>query len=130
MTKKQKWLVAVAAAVLVVLVVGAWFLWKGFSADPMEGNKTITFTVIGPQENREDYTIQTDADYLAEALVEKGLIEYDESGLYTTIAGITADYAADGAFWWINGNGESLMVGINDQPIANGDVYEAIYTVS
>lgn len=130
MTKKQKWLVGIAAAALVVLAVGALLLWKGFSAKPEEGTKTITFTVVDANSNKETYTLTTEEEYLAGALVEAKLIEYDASGLYTTIDGITADYNADGAYWWISGNGESLTVGMNDQPIKDGEAYEATYTVS
>ncbi len=129
MTKKQKWLIGISAAVLVVLVVGALLLWKGFSAKPEEGYKNFTFQVKY-KNGIMDYTIETDEDYLANALVDAELIEYDEGGLYTTISGLTADWDQDKAYWLISCNGEDLMVGMNDQPIKDGDAYVATYTIS
>lgn len=129
MTKKQKLLIIVSAAVLVVLVAGALLLWKGFSAKPEEGTKNITFQ-IKYKNGLMDYTIETDEEYLANALVDAELIEYDEEGLYTTINGFTADYEKDKAYWWLTCNGEDMMVGMNDQPIKDGDAYVATYTVS
>jgi hypothetical protein len=66
--------------------------------------------------------------FLAEALVEKELIVYDESGLYTTINGVTADYSVDGGWWCIYDGKQPASVGINDIPVTNGGVYEAVYT--
>ena len=130
MTKKQKWMIGVSAAVLVALVIGAVFLWKGSTADPVEGTKTYSFRVVTAEGNILDFTMRTEKKYLADALVEAELIEYNEGGLYTTVAGITADYEKDGAYWLISCNGEALTVGMNDQPIADGDAYEATYTIS
>ncbi len=129
MTKKQKLLIIVSAAVLVVLVAGALLLWKGFSAKPEGGTKNITFQ-IKYKNGLMDYAIETDEEYLANALVDAELIEYDEEGLYTTINGFTADYEKDKAYWWLTCNGEDMMVGMNDQPIKDGDAYVATYTVS
>lgn len=129
MTKKQKWLIIISAAVLVVLVAGALLLWKGFSAKPEEGIKNITFR-INYKNGVMDYTIQTDDDFLADALVDAKLIEYEKEGLYTTIAGYTADWEKDHAYWLISCNGQDMMVGMNDQPLKDGDAYVATYTVS
>ncbi|MBQ7935662.1 MAG: hypothetical protein IJ333_04870, partial [Clostridia bacterium] len=69
------------------------------------------------------------AEYLADALVEEGLIEYAADGLYTTIDGITADWSVDESWWCISKDGVSLNVGMNQQPIADGEHYEATYTI-
>ena len=49
--------------------------------------------------------------------------------MYTTINGITADWNVDQGWWNIAKSGEALMIGMNEQPIADGDHYEAIYTI-
>ena len=127
--KKQTWLMIIGAVVLVALLVGAVFLWKGFSAEPETGSKAITFEVVAKDGSSKEYSIKTDAEYLADALSEKGLVEYDKEGLYTTIDGITADWSKDQGWWNIKKDGTALTIGMNQQPIADGEHYEAVYTI-
>lgn len=129
MQKKQKILISIGAALLVVAAVVAMLLWKGFSADPVEGSKAIVFEVVQKDGSSEEFDIATDAEYLADALVEEGLIEYAADGLYTTIDGTTADWSVDESWWCISKDGVSLNVGMNQQPIADGEHYEATYTI-
>lgn len=129
MQKKQKILIGIGAALLVVAAVVAMLLWKGFSADPVEGSKAIVFEVVQKDGSSEEFDLATDAEYLADALVEEGLIEYAADGFYTTINGITADWSVDESWWCITKDGVSLEVGMNQQPIANGEHYEATYTL-
>lgn len=129
MSKKQKVLIIVGAAVLVALIVAAAFLWKGFSADPQEGSKAIVFEVVGKDGGSKEYDISTDAEYLADALVEEGLVDYAADGMYNTIDGITADWSVDESWWCITKDGEMTAVGMNDQVIADGEHYEATYTI-
>ncbi len=129
MNKKQKVLIIVGAALLVALIVAAAFLWKGFSADPQEGSKAILFEVVGKDGASKEYNISTDAEYLADALAEEGLIAYDAEGLYNTIDGTTADWSVDESWWCITKDGERTSVGLNDQVIADGEHYEATYTI-
>lgn len=129
MQKKQKWLIGIGAAVLVAAVAVAVLLWNGFSAKPQEGSKAIVFEVVAKDGSSKEYQIATDAEYLADALVEKGLVEYAADGLYNTIDGITADWNADESWWNISKDGTALNVGMNQQPIADGEHYEATYTI-
>ena len=129
MQKKQKILIGIGAALLVVAAVVAMLLWKGFSADPVEGSKAIVFEVVQKDGSSEEFDLATDAEYLADALVEEGLIEYAADGFYTTINGITADWSVDESWWCITKDGVSLEVGMNQQPIADGEHYEATYTL-
>ena len=129
MKKKQLFLIAISAVVLIGLIVGAMFLWKGFSADPIEGSKAITFEVIQKDGASKEHNISTDAEYLAEALAEAGLVEYAADGMYNTIDGITADWSVDESWWSITKDGEMTSVGMNDQVIADGEHYEATYTI-
>ena len=129
MQKKQKWLIGIGAAVLVVVAAVALLLWKGFSADPNEGSKAITFEVVLKDGSSTERTITTDAEYLADALVEEGLVEYAADGFYTTIDGVTADWSVDESWWCITKDGEMTSVGMNQQVIADGEHYEATYTI-
>lgn len=127
--KKQNWLILISAMVLVALLVGAVFLWKGCSAKPETGSKALTFEVVLQDGTSKEYPLKTDAEYLADALVEEGLITYAEDGMYTTIDGVTVDWNKDQSWWNISKDGVALTVGMNTQPIADGEHYEATYTI-
>ena len=129
MKKKQLLLIAISAVLLVGLIIGAVFLWKGSSADPIEGSKAIIFEVVQKDGTSKEHNISTDAEYLADALAEAGLVDYAKDGMYTTIDGITADWNVDESWWNISKGGTALGVGMNDQPIADGEHYEATYTI-
>lgn len=129
MKKKQLFLIAVSAVLLVGLIIGAVFLWKGFSADPIEGSKAIIFEVIQKDGTSKEHNISTEADTLADALVEAKLVEYPADGMYTVIDGIEASWEANRAFWCITKDGEMTSVGMNEQVIADGEHYEATYTI-
>ncbi len=129
MKKNTKLLISLAA-VLVVLIAAATALPSLLSADTEDGTKTVTFTVVYDGKET-DYTLKTDAEYLGDAVYEKGLVTKQEyaAGFYTVIDGITADFAADGAWWCITEDGAMTSVGMNEQPIEDGDKFEATYTV-
>lgn len=129
MQKKQKWLIIISAIVLVALVAGALLLWKGCSAKPQAGSKDIVFEVVQKDGSAKEHKLTTNEEYLAKALAEAKLITYDEGGLYTTIDGVTADWNVDQGWWCISKDGVSLTVGMNDQVIADGEHYEATYTI-
>ena len=120
--------ILIGAVVLVALLVGALFLWKGLSAKPQEGNKAITFEVVLQDGSSTSYRLTTEKEYLAEALAEAELVEYTADGLYNTIGGVTADWSKDQSWWNIQKDGVALNVGMNDQPIADGERYEAVYS--
>lgn len=125
-TKKITVISAVALALVIALAVGAYFFTR---PETNEGAKTITFTVIDKEKVEKPFTIETDEEYLANALVNEGIITYQQSGLYTKIDCITADYNVDGAWWAIYENGAMASVGLNELPITDGGEYEAIYTI-
>lgn len=128
MNKQTKIIIALAA-VLVVLVAAALVLPAMFTADVQKGEKSFTFTVI--YEGKEtDFEITTDKDYLADALIDEGLLDTaeKESGMYTVIDGVKADYNVDGAWWCVTKGGEMTTAGMNDLIIEDGDSFEATYT--
>ena len=130
MTKKQILWTSIGAVALIALIIGAIFLWKGPSAEPTEEIKNVTFTVIDKDGKATEYLLETQKETLAEALVEAELVDYQKDGFYTTVAGITADWNKDKAFWWFTENNMDMTRGINEQPICNYDRYEATYKIS
>lgn len=130
MSKKQKLLITIGGILLVALVAVALLLLNGSSAGPEKGSKTILFELVQKDGTSEEFKLSTDAEFLADALVEEKLITYAEDGYYTTINGITCDYTADQSWWCITKDGEMTNYGLNDLPITDGDHYEATYTIS
>ena len=77
------------------------------------------------------HEIHADAEYLADALLEEGVIEEKATdGMYTVIAGERADYTLDNSWWCVTKGGEMTSVGMNEQPIADGDSFEITNTPS
>ena len=129
MSKKKS---LIAGIVLAVMVLAALFCWKSFAPQAVEGDKTITVEVIHGDGSEKSFTISTDSENLRGALEqEEGLVSGDESeyGLFvTTVDGETAD-SANEEWWCFTKNGESLMTGVDDTMIADGEEYEITLTV-
>ena len=96
-----------------------------------EGTVTITVEVINSAGEHKEHTIVTKGKTLADALLESGLAEgpIEEYGLFiTTVDGEVADWAVDQSYWALSKDGEYLMTGASDTPIADGEHYELTYT--
>ncbi len=129
MTKQQKIWIIVAAVVLAALVVGL-LIWQPWKEQAQEGSKTVTVTIIDNEKKSTEVVLKTDAEYLADALLEKGVItEKAADGFYTTFNGVTADYSKDQSWWMITKDGQMTDKGLNDLAIADGDKYEITYTI-
>ena len=93
-----------------------------------KGAKTVEVEVkIG--EESVTFTLHTDKETLADALLEHELISGEDSqyGLYVKVVnGVTADYSVDGSWWGVYKNGEVTM-GVSSTVIADGEHYELVY---
>ena len=91
-----------------------------------EGAKTIQVQVKAEDQSL-TFTIKTDKETLADALLEHNLVEGEMStyGIYVKkVNGILADYAIDQTYWSLSKDGQLSMVGASDVTIANGEHYE------
>ena len=125
--KNKKTLIALI--VLVVLVIGAFAVWKVNAPQGQTGDKTILVSVVVDTETSE-FVIETDAEFLRGALEQAGLVEGTESeyGLsVTTVNGITADDSQQ-QWWCFTRNGGTLETGVDTTPIADGEHYEITLT--
>ncbi len=96
------------------------------------GEKTLTVNVTA-EEKSIVFTLHTDKSTLGDALSENELISGEQGpyGLYVkSVNGIYADYNATKSYWSVNKNGEYMTVGVDSAQIADGDVYEFVYTKS
>ena len=130
MSKKTRNII-IAVAVLLVLVVGALLVWNHFKPVAQVGAKAIVLEVVHGDESSKEFKIQTDAENLRGALEQESLIEGSDSeyGLFVeTVDGETANM--DNQEWWCFAKGgETLMTGVDDTMIADGEQYEATLTV-
>ncbi len=128
--KKQTKIIIICAVVLCLLIAAAVIIPQLLPDRAKEGEKEITFTVVYPDGEKKPYEIQTDALYLADALLEEKLItdaEY-KAGFYTIIDGVEAVWANDSAWWCVTKDGVMTTVGMNELAIEDGDSFEATYT--
>ncbi len=120
MNKKILWVII--AVVLVAALAAAYFLLKPAGT---EGTKSFTVEIIHKDGSVKKLTLQSDAEFLNEALEAEGLVEYFEGqpGYIKSVDGEDAIYEDGGYYWSFSVNGELAMVGVDETPLAEGDVY-------
>lgn len=128
---KNKKLILGLGAVLIVLIAVFTAVFCLNRPETVKGSKKIGVTVVFADKTEKEYEIHTDAEYLADALLEEGVIEEKATdGMYTVIAGERADYTLDNSWWCVTKGGKMTSVGMNEQPIADGDSFEITNTPS
>lgn len=128
MSGKTKKIIAII--VLVVLVTSAAAAYAVFGPQGTQGDKSITVKVIHADGSNNSFAIETDAEFLRSAVEQEGIVSGSESefGLYVlTVDGETVDESLE-QWWCITRGGEMLMTGIDDTPIADGEIYEFTLT--
>ena len=141
--KNKRILTKILAMALVVLMAVMSLTACG-NVEPDSGNNSntnsagneeketvvITVKIIAADKSEKAVTIETNKKNLGDALLEKGLVtkEEHESGFYTYIDGVRADYNKDGRWWCFTKGGETVMVGANDLEIADGETFEITNT--
>lgn len=116
----------IALIALCVLVVGMFVAYQLVRPKAVQGAKTINVEIFAADKSVAAYELNTDAEYLRQALEEKQLILGDDSafGLYVkTVDGITAD-ESNLEWWCFTKGGEQMMTGVDDTTISDGDSYE------
>ena len=127
---KNKKLVIAAIAVLAVIGLMAG-IWIAARPETETGSKGYTVTVIHKDGTVKDFAYRTDVEYLAEALLEEGLVSGEDSqyGLtIITVDGEAAVWATDNAYWAIWIGEEMAMTGASEIPVYDGSTYKLEYT--
>lgn len=94
------------------------------------GKKTITVEVKAGDRSV-TFTVKTDKENLADALLEHKLVDGDDGqyGIYIKyVNGIQADYDVDQSYWSLTKNGEMHNYGASTTIITDGERYEFTYT--
>ena len=119
---------------LIILIAVFAVVYAKFSEKPVEGSKAVTIEVINSEEKSTMYELQTDAEFLAQAMEEAEGLEFEaEEGAYglsvNSVNGETADYEKDASYWGFFVNGEYCNYGISEQPVEDGDAFQIVYTI-
>jgi len=118
---------------LVILIAVFAIAYGAFREKPVEGSKTITIEVTNQADETKKYEVQTDAEFLRQAMEEaEGLTFSGQEGEYgmmvEVVNGESAVYDKDGAYWSFSVNGELCKNGIDSQPVEDGDEFQIVYT--
>lgn len=129
MNKKK--VIGIVAFILIIAALIVAYLMFGPKAT--SGDKSITIEVVNSKQEITSYDVDTDAEFLRQAMDEtEGLTYSGTEGEYgimlSTVNGETADFEKDGAYWSVTVNGEYGNYGIDQQPVVDGDVYQIAYT--
>lgn len=118
----------IAAAVLIIIVLACVGIWMGTRPPAVEGAKALTIQVVHGDGSAKNFDIHTDAENLGDALLEHKELAVvgsnGEYGLYITSVDGEEASDADHTYWSISQEGEMLTVGVDNQPIADGERYE------
>lgn len=129
MKQNKKLIVAVAALAALVLLFGGIFMLT--RPKTTVGAKALTVQVVFADGSDKVHELQTDAEFLRGALEEAQLVTGSESeyGLFVTgVDGVTVN-DANQEWWCFTKGGETVMTGVDETPIADGDHFEITLTV-
>lgn len=122
----------VIGAIVLVVVIGLMAgIWMATRPETESGSKNYTVTVVHKDGTVKDFAYRTDAEYLAEALLEEGLVSGEDSqyGLtIITVDGEAAVWATDNAYWAIWIGEEMAMTGASEIPVYDGSSFKLEYT--
>lgn len=131
MNKKTK--IIIGAVLAAVLMACIWFFTKPKTET---GTKTAVLEIVDSEGKSVTYELKTDAEYLHQFMDEVAEKNDDftfdgsdsEYGYFlTTVNGETPDYSVDQSYWAIYVNDEYGNYGVDEQPVADGDVFKIIY---
>lgn len=131
--KKSKKGAVAGVIVLIVLIAAFLIAWKYLKPETNAGAKTVTINVVNSEGETKEYVVKTDAEYLRQVMDEANGFTYEgvedaTSFMVMTVNGETADWSVDQSYWGFFINGEYCNYGINEQPVADGDVFTIEYT--
>ena len=129
MKKNKKVLLGVVALVaLVAILLG---VYCGSRPDVVEGAKSLTITVVHGDGSEKVFDVHTDAEFLAEALLENEIVEDNQTewGLYILTADGETASEANQEWWCLTKDGQEHMYGAGETVIADGERYELTFMV-
>lgn len=135
MTEKKKTdkklIIGIAVLAALIVVFAAVFLL--LRPKTAQGAKSITIEVVDNNANSTIYDVNTDAEYLRQAMEEAEGLEFSGSEseygmMVETVNGVTADWNVDQSYWGFYVNGDYCNYGIDTQPVTDGDAFQIVYS--
>lgn len=131
--KKTNKKLFIGIAVLVGLIAVFAVVFFLFKPKAVQGTKSIVIEVVDNNENSTLYIFNTYAEYLRQAMEDADGLEFSgtesEYGMMVeTVNGVTADWNVDQSYWAFYVNGEYCNYGIEEQPVANNDTFQIVYS--
>jgi hypothetical protein len=122
-TKQKIRIVSIFAVIMVIAAGAAVFL---NTRESQEGSKSFQVEIISERDGFHEMTQEkSDLLFLGEYLRTMDGCQYDESewGIFITgFYGMEQDFSQE--YWWlVSVNGEDALLGADDIPIIDGDVY-------
>lgn len=132
--KKSNKKVIIGVIALVAVIALLAVLYFVFREKPVQGAKSITIEVIDDQAQSKVYELNTDAEFLRQAMEETEGLEFtgyegDYGFAVESVNGLVADFNNGGAYWSFYVNETYCMYGIDSQPVEDGDAFVIKYEV-
>lgn len=121
--KSNKKIIIISCVALAVLIAAFGIIYCVTRPETAAGSKTINVDIVFAADNTKTVEINTDAEYLGDALKEKNLIEGTKSEYGLFITSVDGVAAGDGQWWCIKQNGEMTPSGADTTPIKDGDTF-------
>lgn len=121
---KSKALLVVGIFILLAAILSV--VYTQLKPEPVKGSKQIIVEIIVPGEDSKEVTLNTDAQYLRQALEEANLIkgqEQDYGLMIEEVDGRKVDPSKN-EWWMITKDGEMTDYGVDTQVIVDGDHFE------
>ena len=123
-------IIGIVALVAVIAILLCVFLLNRPATS--KGAKSVTIDVVSKDGSDKSYKVQTDAEYLRQAMDEAQGLTYsgtdsDYGMMVEVVNGEQAIYAVDNAYWAFYVNDEYCQYGIDSQPVADGDAFKIVY---
>ena len=127
--KNRKIIFAALALVVVIALMAGLYLTTRPQA--VEGSKQVTIVIVHKDGSEKKLEYGTDLQYLADLLLEKELVTGYASEEYgftvESVDGVTADWAADSAYWALYEGEEYATTSAAGIVLTDGGVYKMVY---
>jgi len=127
--KNRKIILAVIALVAVIGLMAGLYLTT--RPEAVEGSKQVTIQIVHKDGTEKNLEFGTDHAYLADLLLEKELVTGYASEEYgftiESVDGVTADWAADGAYWALYEGEEYATTSAAGIVLVDGGIYRLVY---
>ena len=122
-------LLGIVALVVVIAVMAG--VYMATRPETVAGGKTVTIEIVHKDGTVKKLEYTTEAEYLADLLLEKELVTGYASEEYgftiESVDGVTADWNVDGAYWALYEGEEYATSSAAGIVLLDGGVYRLVY---